>query len=42
MSITKICWAIAKNHPNKTVDMVDAIKIFGDWMKKYICKKNEN
>ena len=32
----------AKNHPNKTVDMEDAIKIFSDWMKKYKSKKNEN
>mgnify|MGYP005737714271 FL=1 len=32
----------AKNHPNKTRDMEDAIKIFGDWMKKYKSKKNEN
>ena len=32
----------AKNHPNKTRDMDDAIKIFGDWMKKYNSKKNEN
>ena len=32
----------AKNHPNKTEDMQDAIKIFGDWMKKYKSKKNEN
>ena len=32
----------AKNHPNKTRDMEDAIKIFGDWMKKYKNKKNEN
>ena len=32
----------AKNHPNKTEDMEDAIKIFGDWMKKYKNKKNEN
>ena len=29
----------AKNHPNKTEDMQDAIKIFGDWMKKYRSKK---
>ena len=29
----------AKNHPNKTDDMQDAIKIFGDWMKKYKSKK---
>ena len=29
----------AKNHPNKTVDMVDAIKIFGDWMKNIKVKK---
>ena len=32
----------AKNHPNKTEDMRDAIKMFGDWMKKYKSKKNEN
>ena len=32
----------AKNHPNKTVDMEDAIKIFGDWMKKYKSKKSDN
>ena len=32
----------AKNHPNKTRDREDAIKIFGDWMKKYKNKKNEN
>ena len=32
----------AKNHPNKTEDMEDAIKIFVDWMKKYKSKKNEN
>ena len=32
----------AKNHPNKTVDMEDAIKIFSDWMKKYKSKKDEN
>ena len=32
----------AKNHPNKTKDMGDAIKIFADWMKKYKSKKNEN
>ena len=32
----------AKNHPNKTVDMEHAIKIFSDWMKKYKSKKNEN
>ena len=32
----------AKNHPNKTKDMEDAIKIFVDWMKKYKSKKNEN
>ena len=29
----------AKNHPNKTVDMEDAIKIFSDWIKKYKSKK---
>ena len=32
----------AKNHPNKTVYMEDAIKIFSCWMKKYKSKKNEN
>jgi len=32
----------AKNHPNKTSDMEDAIKIFGNWMKKYKSKKDEN
>ena len=32
----------AKNHPNKTEDMEDAIKIFSDWMKKYKSKKSEN
>ena len=32
----------AKNHPNKTEDMEDAIKIFSDWMKKYKNKKSEN
>ena len=32
----------AKNHPNKTGDMGDAIKIFDDWMKKYKSKKSEN
>ena len=32
----------AKNHPNKTRDMEDAIKIFDDWMKEYKRKKNEN
>ena len=32
----------AKNHPNKTEDMKDAIKIFSDWMKKYKSKKSEN
>jgi len=32
----------AKNHPNKTKDMDDAIKIFVDWMKKYKIKKNES
>ena len=32
----------AKNHPNKTGDMEDAIKIFGDWIKKYKSKKSEN
>ena len=25
----------AKNHPNKTKDMEGAIKVFGNWMKKY-------
>ncbi len=29
----------AKNHPHKTRDMEDAIKIFSDWMKKYKSKK---
>ena len=32
----------AKNHPNKTGEMEDAIEIFGNWMKKYKSKKNEN
>jgi len=32
----------AKNHPNKTGDMDDAIKVFVDWMKKYKSNKNEN
>ena len=32
----------AKNHPNKTKDMVDAIKIFGNWIKKYKNNKYEN
>ena len=32
----------AKNHPNKTREMEDAIKIFADWMKKYKNKKSEN
>ena len=32
----------AKNHPNKTKDMDDAIKKFVDWMKKHKIKKNEN
>ena len=32
----------AKNHPNKTKDMSDAIRIFNDWMKKYKRNKNEN
>ena len=32
----------AKNHPNKTEDMEDAIKIFSDWMKTYKSKKSEN
>ena len=32
----------AKNHPNKTEDMENAIEIFSDWMKKYKSKKNEN
>ena len=31
----------AKNHPNKTKDMVGAIKVFDDWLKKYKRKKNE-
>ena len=31
----------AKNHPNKTRDMNDAIKLFSEWMKQYK-KKNEN
>ena len=30
----------AKNHPNKTKDMDDAIRIFDKWMKDY--KKNKN
>ena len=29
----------AKNHPNKTKDMMVAIKIFDGWMKKYKSKK---
>ncbi len=29
----------AKNHPNKTKDMVGAIKVFDDWLKKYKRKK---
>ncbi|MDC3004621.1 hypothetical protein OAY95_01715 [Candidatus Pelagibacter sp.] len=32
----------AKNHPNKTRDMNDAIKLFSEWMKQYKKKKNEN
>ena len=32
----------AKNHPNKTRDMNDAIKLFSEWMKQYKRKKNEN
>ena len=32
----------AKNHPNKTREMEDAIKIFSEWMKKYKIKKSEN
>ena len=32
----------AKNHPNKTNDMNDAIKLFSEWMKQYKRKKNEN
>ena len=32
----------AKNHPNKTKDMSDAIRVFNDWMKKYKRNKNEN
>ena len=32
----------AKNHPNKTKGMEDAIEIFSGWMKKYKVKKNEN
>ena len=31
----------AKNHPNKTKDMSDAIRVFNDWMKKYKRNKNE-
>ena len=31
----------AKNHPNKTKDMVGAIKVFDHWLKKYKRKKNE-
>ena len=31
----------AKNHPNKTKQMVGAIKVFDDWLKKYKRKKNE-
>ena len=30
----------AKNHPNKTRDMNDAIKLFSEWMKQYKRKKN--
>ncbi len=29
----------AKNHPNKTRDMNDAIKLFSEWMKQYKKKK---
>ena len=29
----------AKNHPNKTIDMGSAIKVFDGWMKKYKSKK---
>ena len=32
----------AKNHPNKTRDMNDAIKLFSEWMKQYKRKKNAN
>ena len=32
----------AKNHPHKTKEMEDAIKIFSKWMKKYKSKKSEN
>ena len=33
----------AKNHPNKTKDMNDAIVVFNKWMENYkITKKNEN
>ncbi|MDA9752390.1 DUF4174 domain-containing protein [Candidatus Pelagibacter sp.] len=33
----------AKNHPNKTKDMSDAIVVFNKWMENYkITKKNEN
>ena len=32
----------AKNHPHKTREMEDAIKIFSKWMKKYKSKKSEN
>ena len=32
----------AKNHPNKTGDMNDAIKLFSEWMNQYKRKKNEN
>ncbi len=32
----------AKNHPNKTREMEDAIKIFSDWMEKYKNEKSEN
>ena len=31
----------AKNHPNKTKDMDDAIKIFNKWMKNYKKSKNK-
>ena len=32
----------AKNHPNKTREMEEAIKIFSEWIKKYKSKKSEN
>ena len=31
----------AKNHPNKTKDMDDAIRIFDKWMKDYKRSKNK-